>query len=52
MGETLEMTLRVQIGVGGYLMFNPRRSGEGQNLPLHDIRDNFKTAKILTPNLL
>ena len=24
MGETLEITLRVQIGVGRYLRFNPR----------------------------
>ena len=27
MGETLEMTLRVQIGVGRYLIFNPRPYG-------------------------
>ena len=52
MGETLELTLRVQIGVGRYLMFNPRPSGGGaESVPLQDIRDNLNRKDVDT-NLL
>ena len=37
MGETLEMALRVQIGVERHLMFNPRPLGGGRICPLQDI---------------